>query len=77
MTNKFFLPSLLFILVSCSESFDIDVLSGSSDSAHQGIDNAFESTYVPMNSQPILFRSANIYDGIGGEYLNYDLLLSD
>ena len=30
-----------------------------------------------MYSQPILFRSANIYDGLGGEFLNYDLLLSD
>ena len=54
MTNKFFLSSLLFILVSCSENFDIDVSFGSSDSVYQGIDNAFESTYIPMYSQPIL-----------------------
>ena len=77
MTYKLFLSLLLIILVGCSESFDIDVSFGSSDYAHQGIDNAFESTYVPMYSQPILFRSANIYDGLGGEFLNYDLLLSD
>ena len=77
MTYKLFLSLLLIILVGCSESFDIDVSFGSSDYANQGIDNAFESTYVPMNSQPILFRSANIYDGLGGEFLNYDLLLSD
>ena len=60
MTYKLFLSLLLIILVGCSESFDIDVSFGSSDYANQGIDNAFESTYVPMNSQPILFRSANI-----------------
>ena len=77
MTYKLFLSLLLIILVGCSESFDIDVSFGSSDYVNQGIDNAFESTYVPMNSQPILFRSANIYDGLGGEFLNYDLLLSD
>ena len=77
MAYKLFLSLLLIILVSCSESFDVDVSFGSSDSLNQGIDNAFESTYVPMYSQPILFRSANIYDGLGGEFLNYDLLLSD
>ena len=40
-------------------------------------ENAFESTYMPMDSQPVLFRSANIYDGLGQEFLNYDLLIAD
>ena len=30
-----------------------------------------------MNSEPMLFKSANIYDGLGGEFRNYDLLLSE
>ena len=40
-------------------------------------ENAFESTYIPMDSQPVLFKSANIYDGLGKEFLNYDLLIAD
>ena len=40
-------------------------------------ENAFESTYIPMDSQPVLFKSANIYDGLGNEFLNYDLLIAD
>jgi imidazolonepropionase-like amidohydrolase len=30
-----------------------------------------------MDSEPVLFKSANIYDGLGGEFRNYDLLLSE
>ena len=30
-----------------------------------------------MDSQPVLFKSANIYDGLGKEFLNYDLLIAD
>ena len=41
MTYKLFLSLLFIILVGCSESFDIDVSFGSSDYAHQGIDNSF------------------------------------
>ena len=32
---------------------------------------------MPMDSQPVLFKSANIYDGLGKEFLNYDLLIAD
>ena len=77
MKNKALISSLLFVLVSCSDNFDIDVSFGETESINPGIDDAFVSTYKPMESQPILFKSANIYDGLGGEYRNYDLLLSD
>ena len=79
MNNKVLLPLLLFTIISCSESFNIDLSFGDSESEsiNPGVDNAFASTYVPMNSEPILFRSANIYDGLGGEFRNYDLLLSE
>ena len=46
MTYKLFLSLLLIILVGCSESFDIDVSFGSSDYAHQGIDNAVSYTHL-------------------------------
>ena len=32
---------------------------------------------LTMDSEPVLFKSANIYDGLGGEFRNYDLLLSE
>ena len=77
MKNKVLLSMLLFTFISCSESFDIDVSFGESQSINPGIDDVFASTYKPMNSEPILFKSANIYDGLGGELKDYDLLLSD
>lgn len=72
-----FLLITLFAFIGCSESFDIDVSFGNKESINPGIDDAFFSTYKPMDSQPILFKSANIYDGIGGEFINYDLLISN
>ncbi|MBD62767.1 MAG: amidohydrolase [Gammaproteobacteria bacterium] len=77
MKKTSFLLITLFVFVGCSESFDINVSFGNKESINPGIDDAFFSTYKPMNSQPILFKSANIYDGIGGELKNYDLLISD
>ena len=79
MKNKLLLPLLLFTVISCSEGINIEFSFGDSksDSVNPGIDNAFASTYAPMNSEPILFKSANIYDGLGREFQNYDLLLSE
>ena len=81
MKNKVLIPILLFSIIGCSEGFNIDLTFGDSksesDSVNLGIDNAFASTYLPMESEPILFKSANIYDGLGGEFRNYDLLLSE
>ena len=67
MKNKVLIPTLLFTIISCSESFNIDIMFGDSesDSINPGIDNAFASTYLPMDSEPMLFKSANIYDGLG------------
>ena len=79
MNNKALLPLFLFTIIGCSESFNVDVSFGDSksDSINPGMENAFASTYAPMNSEPMLFKSANIYDGLGGEFRNYDLLLSE
>jgi len=43
MKNKVLLPILLFTFMSCSESFDIDVSFGESESINPGIDDAFAS----------------------------------
>ena len=79
MNNKALLPLFLFTIIGCSESFNVDVSFGESksDSINPGMENAFASTYAPMNSEPMLFKSANIYDGLGGEFRNYDVLLSE
>ena len=70
-------PLLLFTFIGCSESFNVDLPFGEKESINPGIENPFASTYKPMQSEPTLFKSANIYDGLGGEYFNYDLLISD
>tara|TARA_B100001109_G_scaffold96344_1_gene78512 strand:+ start:612 stop:2015 length:1404 start_codon:yes stop_codon:yes gene_type:complete len=77
MKNKVLLSILLLTFIGCSENFDIDISFGESESINPGIDNAFESTYRPMQSKPVLIKSANIYDGLGGEYITYDLLLAE
>ena len=79
MNNKLLLPLLLFTIIGCSEGFNVEFSFGDSksESSNLEIDNAFASTYAPMNSEPMLFKSANIYDGLGGEFRNYDLLLSE
>ncbi len=77
MKEKALISILFFALVSCSDNFEIDVSFGETESINPGIDDAFVSTYKPMESQSILFKSANIYDGLGHEYRDYDLLLSN
>ena len=65
MKNKVLIPILLFTIISCSESFNIDLPFGDteSDSINPGIDNAFASTYSPMTlslyflSQPIFMMA--------------------
>ncbi len=71
MKNISHLTVLLLVTVACSD------MSMSPRSSDQNLNNYFASTYEPMESQPTLFQSANIYDGLGGELLDYDLLIAD
>ena len=71
MKNISHLTVLLLLTVACSD------MSMSPRSSDQNLNNYFASTYEPMESQPTLFQSANIYDGLGGELLDYDLLIAD
>jgi len=71
MKNISHLTLLLLLTVACSE------MTMSPSSTVQNSNNYFASTYVPMESQPTLFQSANIYDGLGGELLDYDLVIAD
>jgi len=71
MKNISHLTLLLLLTAACSE------MNMSPSSAVQNSNNYFTSTYEPMESEPTLFQSANIYDGLGGELLDYDLLIAD
>jgi imidazolonepropionase-like amidohydrolase len=71
MRNISHLTLLLLLTAACSE------MNMSSSSAVQNSNDYFASTYEPMESEPTLLQSANIYDGLGGELLDYDLLIAD
>ena len=75
MKKWLFIFASFIVLVGCSDSFNVSF--SDNESINPGIDDAFNSTYKSMDSQPVLLKSANIYDGLGGEFINYDLLLSD
>jgi len=77
MKNIAILSASLLLISSCSNEFEFDFSFGGSEPYDSNFKDAFVSTYKPMESRPILFKSANIYDGIGGELLNYDLLIVD
>jgi imidazolonepropionase-like amidohydrolase len=71
MRNISHLTLLLLLTAACSE------MNMSPSSAVQNSNDYFGSTYEPMESEPTLFQSANIYDGLGGELFDYDLLIAD
>ena len=71
MKNILHLSALLLLIMGCSE------MSSFSSPDIESQKDYFASTYTPMDSEPTLFKSANIYDGIGGEFVNYDLLIAD
>ena len=75
MKNISLISLSLLLIISCSDGLNFGIMDPKSNDGRK--ENAFESTYMPMDSQPVLFKSANIYDGLGKEFLNYDLLIAD
>lgn len=75
MKNISLISLSLLLIISCSDGLNFGIMDSKSNDGRK--ENAFESTYMPMDSQPVLFKSANIYDGLGKEFLNYDLLIAD
>ena len=71
MKNISLLSVPLLLILGCSD------LDESLSETTKSQNKSFASTYEPMQSQPILYKSANIYDGLGGEFLDYDLLIAD
>ena len=75
MKNISLISLSLLLIISCSDGLNFGIMDPKLNDGRK--ENAFESTYMPMDSQPVLFKSANIYDGLGKEFLNYDLLIAD
>ena len=71
MKNILHLSVSVLLIMGCSEAVTF------TNSGLEEQKDYFASTYVPMDSEPTLFKSANIYDGLGGELIGYDLLIAD
>ena len=71
MKNILHLSALLLLIIGCSDISTLPNLDLEDQKDY------FASTYTPMDSEPTLFKSANIYDGLGGEFIGYDLLVAD
>jgi imidazolonepropionase-like amidohydrolase len=69
--SKFYMLFCAFFLVVGCEKADIKEESLQTES------QAFLSTYQPMASENIVIVNANMFDGLGNEFKDYDLLLKD
>lgn len=66
-------------LAACGDGDNGEEDRSNSESATENAfeKNPFPSTYSPYPSTPVLLKGATVYDGIGGVFENYDVLLSD
>jgi imidazolonepropionase-like amidohydrolase len=69
--SKFYMLFCAFFLVVGCEKADIK------EEVLQTESQAFLSTYQPMASENIVIVNANMFDGLGNEFKDYDLLLKD
>ena len=79
MKNHLFLAFSMLLIYSCSE--DIEVSQSSTvDAAVKSTSfdrDPFESNYKPLASERTLIKSVNLYDGLGNEYSNFDVLFDN
>ena len=59
-----------FLVVGCEKA---DIKEESLQTEFQ----AFLSTYQPMASENIVIVNANMFDGLGNEFKDYDILIKD
>jgi imidazolonepropionase-like amidohydrolase len=69
--SKFYMLFCAFFLVVGCEKADIKEESLQTES------QAFLSTYQPMASENIVIVNANMFDGLGNEFKDYDILIKD
>ena len=79
MKNHLFLAFSMLLIYSCSEGIEVPQSSTAETSANStSLDrDPFESNYKPLESDRTLVKSVNLYDGLGNEYSNFDVLFDN
>ena len=79
MKNHLFLACSMLLIYSCSEGIEVSQ-SSTVDAAVKSTSfdrDPFESNYKPLASERTLIKSVNLYDGLGNEYSNFDVLFDN
>ena len=69
----------MLLIYSCSEGIEVSQ-SSTVDAAVKSTSFArdpFESNYKPLASERTLIKSVNLYDGLGNEFSNFDVLFDN
>jgi imidazolonepropionase-like amidohydrolase len=79
MKNHLFLAFSMLLIYSCSEGIEVSQ-SSTVDATVKSTSfdrDPFESNYKPLASERTLIKSVNLYDGLGNEYSNFDVLIDN
>ena len=79
MKNHLFLAFSMLLIYSCSEGIEVSQ-SSTVDAAVKSTSfdrDPFESNYKPLASERTLIKSVNLYDGLGNEFSNFDVLFDN
>ena len=79
MKNHIFLAFSMLLVYSCSEGIEVSQ-SSTVDAAVKSTSfdrDPFESNYKPLASERTLIKSVNLYDGLGNEFSNFDVLFDN
>ena len=79
MKNHLFLAFSMLLIYSCSEGIEVSQ-SSTVDAAVKSTSfdrDPFESNYKPLASERTLIKSVNLYDCLGNEFSNFDVLFDN
>ena len=79
MKNHLFLAFSMLLIYSCSEGIEVSQ-SSTVDATVKSTSfdrDPFESNYKPLASERTLIKSVNLYEGLGNEYSNFDVLIDN
>ncbi len=79
MKNHLFLAFSMLLIYSCSEGIEVSqsITADTSANSTSLKRDPFESNYKPLESDRTLVKSVNLYDGLGNEYSNFDVLFDN
>ena len=79
MKNHLFLAFSMLLIYSCSEGVEVSQSSTTDVPAKSSPleRDPFESNYKPLESKRTLIKSVNLFDGLGNEYSNFDVLFDN